>query len=48
MFGSAIGTLRVDTEDGVGYSTIFTKSVTGDVWVEEMSLSTTAQLLTLR
>ena len=50
MFGSAIGTLRVDMHDGAGYSTIFTKSGDqGDVWVEEnVLLSTTASVVNFK
>ena len=50
MFGSAMGTLRVDMHDGSGYSTVFTKSGDqGDVWVEEsILLSTTASTVNFK
>ena len=50
MFGSAMGTMRVDMHDGSGYSTVFTKSGDqGDVWVEEsILLSTTASTVNFK
>ena len=50
MYGSAIGTLRVDMHDGSGYTTVFTKSGDqGNAWVEEsILLSTTASTVNFK
>ena len=50
MYGTAIGTLRVDMHDGTNYTTVFTKSGDqGDVWVEEsVLLSTTASVVSFK
>ena len=50
LYGSAIGTLRVDMNDGSGYSTVFTKSGDqGNAWVEEsILLSTTASTVNFK
>ena len=50
MYGTAIGTLRVDMHDGTNYTTVITKSGDqGDVWVEEsVLLSTTASVVSYK
>ena len=46
MYGSAIGTLRVDMHDGSGYTTVFSKSGDqGNVSVEESVLLSKTHLL---